>query len=696
VLPISIELWNFQSYKHAKMEFDFQSALILGEVDDNPDISNGCGKSTIFEAIAWALFGKTRQASADGVVKRGYDYCEVDFFFYHDGKKYHINRKRNARFSRMEVTFFEVREDGEHPIDGDTNREIDEHIRNHIRSNYDVFINSSYFMQKSISDFMAGSTSDRQKLIGSVLDLERWNKYGKEANTRAAEAEKIIEKLEFKLKSLQNVETDIISTEKELRSAKEKSVDLNNFYERLNEEISELERRLASVKSQESSLNDYHDVVGKLDNTVARIDDLLASEKEKAGEVESLASKIASNNDAVEQVNRKIEEISVNLHIKNQIDVTAIEKKHAEFKTKHGWLLTQIAKWQGDKLCPCCSKPWHLHPEKLAEYTAHVDESKVLEVELSKIDEKLKAARIAIEKIKQTEVEIEKYTSRRKTLENGTEINILKRDVAERDLETIRKNLATERAKEKDLRERVKGLESISASTAFDDLHNMLKSKRLERETTIITKNDMAYTVGGLSQKLVQLEANKEEKQQLAGEANDAKRQAAVFSALVRVFGRNGIQAVIIDNVVEELTKATNAWLNEFSYGSTYVKFVTQKKDTKGSWKEALDIEIVTPSGACEFESLSGGEAFRVAFAIRLAISQIQARRMGGETQLLMLDEVSSSLDRHGLETFISIIRKLEKSIKVMVVTHDDNLKDKFDNIVKVRKSGNDSELSIE
>ena len=147
--------------------------------------------------------------------------------------------------------------------------------------------------------------------------------------------------------------------------------------------------------------------------------------------------------------------------------------------------------------------------------------------------------------------------------------------------------------------------------------------------------------------------------------------------------------------MISAITKVANQWLNEFSYEPTYVRFVTQKKDSKGGWKETMDIEVITPSGVCDFESLSGGEAFRVAFAIRLALSQIQSRRMGGESQLLLLDEVSTSLDRHGLEMFVSIIRKLEKTIKVMVVTHDDKLKDEFDHIIYVKKADRDSTLSV-
>ena len=113
------------------------------------------------------------------------------------------------------------------------------------------------------------------------------------------------------------------------------------------------------------------------------------------------------------------------------------------------------------------------------------------------------------------------------------------------------------------------------------------------------------------------------------------------------------------------------------------------------SIKETLDLEISTSTGTSPFESLSGGEQFRVAFAVRLALSTIQAKRMGGELQLLMLDEVSSSLDKSGLETFAGIIKRLEKNMKILAITHDDALKEYFDTIITVKNTGGDSSICM-
>jgi exonuclease SbcC len=101
-----------------------------------------------------------------------------------------------------------------------------------------------------------------------------------------------------------------------------------------------------------------------------------------------------------------------------------------------------------------------------------------------------------------------------------------------------------------------------------------------------------------------------------------------------------------------------------------------------------LDIEVISPTSTKYIEDLSGGEQFRVGFSIRLALAAVQARRQGGELTLLLLDEVSSSLDKVGIDTFISIVKELQRTMIVMLITHDDSLKEHFDDVLKVRNDG--------
>ena len=62
--------------------------------------------------------------------------------------------------------------------------------------------------------------------------------------------------------------------------------------------------------------------------------------------------------------------------------------------------------------------------------------------------------------------------------------------------------------------------------------------------------------------------------------------------------------------------------------------------------------------------------------------------------EFLLLDEVNSPLDRFGVETlFVNVIKSLEEKYKIMVITHDESLKEKFDNIIDSTKINGDTEI---
>ena len=696
MLPISLEMTNFQCYEHERVNFDFSSALIIGERDENTEVSNGSGKSTIFEAIAWALYGKSRQRSADGVVKRGLDYCEVEFVFEHDGKKYKVIRKRNKRFSKLECLLFEINSNGlESPIPGDTNTEINEKIQEITKSNYDVFANSCYFRQSTLSDFLNGTAATKQKIISSILNLDRWNKYLKESKSHLDNYKIEKGKIDFALKGSEDIYTNLADAKIQLKDAREESNELISKEKRLLDEIGDLEKKASDLKTQEVELNNYHETVTKLETLSDRQKDLKNTVLEKTSEVDSICEKISRSDLSVSQLEAKIEEISSYVEIDNHIDIDHLERQLVSKQTDLNWYKKQIEDWKPKEICKCCGDTWDTHTDRLAEYEENTDKKKNLDKEVLLLSDKLDAAKEVLRKVKQTELEIEKYTSRKKNLESGIEINTLKKEAAETELSHFVEQLEEANQKVKELQDRVDGMKEIAESNSFDKIRNMIKQKKDEYEALSDKKNKNFYLVGGLTQKVEEYTKQGEERKRLEVELKKVNRDISICDNLHRSFGRSGIQAIIIDNVMEELTKVVNEWLNEFCYEPTYVRFITQKKDSKGGWKETLEVEVITPSGSCDFESLSGGEGFRVAFAIRLGLSQIQARRMGGETQILLLDEVSTSLDAHGLDIFVTIIKKIEKDMKVMVVTHDDKLKDKFSHVICVKRSGTNSTIQM-
>jgi exonuclease SbcC len=129
------------------------------------------------------------------------------------------------------------------------------------------------------------------------------------------------------------------------------------------------------------------------------------------------------------------------------------------------------------------------------------------------------------------------------------------------------------------------------------------------------------------------------------------------------------------------------------------VKFETQRdfRDKKREdRKETLDILIRDSAGEREYELFSGGEAFRINFAIRLALSRVLSNRAGARLQTLVIDEGFGSQDSDGRQRLIEAINLVQDDFaKILVITHLEELKDAFPARIDVVKTNAGSQVNV-
>jgi len=130
--------------------------------------------------------------------------------------------------------------------------------------------------------------------------------------------------------------------------------------------------------------------------------------------------------------------------------------------------------------------------------------------------------------------------------------------------------------------------------------------------------------------------------------------------------------------------------------GRMHVRFNMQRETQAGEVRETLDIQISDELGTRAYELYSGGEAFRVNFAIRVALSQLLARRAGTQLQTLIIDEGFGVLDAAGREHLVEAINAAQEDFqRILVVTHIDELKDAFPVRIEIRKEAEGSEIVL-
>ena len=204
--------------------------------------------------------------------------------------------------------------------------------------------------------------------------------------------------------------------------------------------------------------------------------------------------------------------------------------------------------------------------------------------------------------------------------------------------------------------------------------------------------------LGEARQRLAYLDYLAQQRQERLRQMDDLLREKGLYTDLAAAFGKNGVQAMIIETAIPEIEDEANRLLGAMTDGRMHVKFETQRAARSGDATiETLDIVINDELGARPYEMYSGGEAFRVNFAIRIALSKLLARRAGARLQTLVIDEGFGSQDEEGRERLVEAIKSIaDEFAMILVITHLEDLKDRFPVRIEVRKTALGSTLDIE
>jgi len=232
--------------------------------------------------------------------------------------------------------------------------------------------------------------------------------------------------------------------------------------------------------------------------------------------------------------------------------------------------------------------------------------------------------------------------------------------------------------------------------THLPALRDELAAAEAEYRDLVGQRSQAQEAVGSVKAKIqhcADLELKKKEKEaQLA----QVSQEETVYRELARAFGKAGIQALLIEVALPEIETEANRLLARMTDNRMHVKFETQRETKKGTVQETLDITIADELGTRNYEMFSGGEAFRINFAIRIALSRLLTKRAGAPLPTLIIDEGFGTQDNTGLEKLQEAIKSIQDDFeKILVITHMDELKDAFPTRIDVTKTSEGSMISV-
>ena len=165
----------------------------------------------------------------------------------------------------------------------------------------------------------------------------------------------------------------------------------------------------------------------------------------------------------------------------------------------------------------------------------------------------------------------------------------------------------------------------------------------------------------------------------------------SIYDELTIAFGKNGIQALVIESAIPQLQDEANDILGRVTENRMHLSL-----DLDESTSEQLEIRIADELGTRDYLTFSGGEAFRINFALRIALSRLLARRSGAPLPVLFIDEGFGSQDRLGQERLTEAIQSIQDDFeKIIVITHIDRIKEAFPVRIEVSKGERGSTFAI-
>jgi len=315
--PKLLEIEGLQSFKSTQI-VDFET---LGETGLFGIFGpTGSGKSTILDAITFALYGKVKRAEngTQGIINSGCDTARVSFTFelFRDGRRrtYRAERtyrrkKNTANACEPKVTrLIEVTDSGEIPL-CDKAMEMTNYVKSLLGLGSDDFTRAVVLPQNSFQEFLMLSSSERRGMLERIFYLEE---YGKQ----------LTDKLNRKISVLKS-SLDVMTGElKGYTDASDEAVaEAEKAAEEALAERARVEKEIKKLEARFEEAKEVWSLTGELAEFERRMEELTAcgsrTEQErvrlekakKADELRDLINKNRELNESLRQTKEQLSEV---------------------------------------------------------------------------------------------------------------------------------------------------------------------------------------------------------------------------------------------------------------------------------------------------------------------------------------------------------------------------------------------------
>ncbi len=321
----SIELTNWKTHSHTTMRFQRGVNVLIGVM--------GAGKSSVMDAISFALFGtfpalKSKSVSTKDLISSRpseKESAEVKLSFTVGGERYTVYRK----LSKRESTFARLEKDGNY-IQTQAER-VNEEVSSLLKIDYDTFSRAIYAEQNRLDYFLELAKGERKRQIDQMLGLDNFSRAEENSTSlinslrnRVKEDEASLSQADAKQ---QKSELEKLSIEREKLLEEQQSLFQNAT--KYKEEVKSIESRLFASKKEQERRNALSK---EIEVTMGRISTLKA-EVSKIGEMKESLTQLEEAISSKKSLHEKFEKEVKDLKARESASLKKLANAEAELRS---------------------------------------------------------------------------------------------------------------------------------------------------------------------------------------------------------------------------------------------------------------------------------------------------------------------------------------------------------------------------
>ena len=669
-----ILLKDFIAHRNTKLEFCKGITIFVGH--------NGSGKSSIIDAITFALFGKHTRKSNKNLIRRGANSAMVQMHFTLNSREFLATRGLNGGGAQPFSQFSFV-SDGDktlnRPIVGGERKQFGESMSSEIAKvlglDYEKLRVAAVVQQGELVRLVEAQPKEFKELLNGLIGIDRLDSaYETMRDVIVGFRDRLRDETGYTDQELTKVEEVVRKKEIELKQSESVQAEFEDERSMLHNKVRQIEQE---IETMEPILLQVRELQTREEFIVRHVNERRSLISTEVSKLERIVREAASS---MQLLARK-DEVDMRLQMARS-EIDEVESKIGENEGASGELrgfLECAGKLQVvDGKCPVCNSPVTKVNDMFD--TSHVQaEIRVKAEEKSK----LQVVKVELKKEEQRLAEEEKKISAAEKFLTNNSISSAE-DIArlEADLNSMQQDLARlpdEIVKAGDDPFKI-AIDDPSRSLAKEIIllrehvrgfrHQQYSNAKLEKTNISQRLQDINRKIG-LHQKTIEdarsaIDAGRKAIEQLHMASEFAQTLDKIRSV---IFNRDGMVGMSLRSwALGVISQKASEYASFFNIGISRVELAEQARE--------IEITCYGRQGEIDVDSLSGGEKVAVALALRLGIAYMMG---SNKLDFVILDEPTTHLDEDRRKALVKIISEAFREgagplAQLIIITHDSDI----------------------